>query len=85
MRRKAQARNDEGKGAAHTSDLPDVSSATRKNISVFRKCNSVYIIVHPAAVRGALRDRHGRWQRDAMDALGRKTSDTDADGKTVWS
>jgi len=22
----------------------------------------------PAATRGALRDRHGRWKRDAMDA-----------------
>jgi len=24
---------------------------------------------HPAPARGAYRDRHGRWARDAMDAL----------------
>jgi hypothetical protein len=33
--------------------------------SVFQK----YMIVspHPASTRGAYRDRHGRWQRDAVD------------------
>jgi hypothetical protein len=35
---------------------------------------------------GALRDHHERWLRDAMDAAWRrKTSDTRADGKVVWS
>jgi len=28
-----------------------------------------------AAARGALRDRHGRWKRDAMDAACRETND----------
>jgi hypothetical protein len=27
------------------------------------------MVCHPAPARGALRDRHGRWARDAMDAL----------------
>jgi hypothetical protein len=29
---------------------------------------------HPAPVRGAARDRHGRWERDAMDAHRRAQS-----------
>jgi hypothetical protein len=29
---------------------------------------------HPALARGALRDRHGRWARDAMDVAARETS-----------
>src|SRR5690348_10410807 len=28
----------------------------------------------PFPIRGALRDRHERWKRDAMDALARETS-----------
>ena len=35
--------------------------------------------------RGALRDRHERWVRDAMDAAVSLTSDTKADGEVVWS
>jgi hypothetical protein len=27
---------------------------------------------HPASIRGALRDRHERWVRDAVDAFGAK-------------
>src|ERR1700735_1419883 len=30
--------------------------------------NHFYIHRHPAPTRGAYRDRHGRWARDAMDA-----------------
>jgi hypothetical protein len=41
--------------------------------------------VHPASVRGALRDRHGRWVRDAVDAFGSKANDLDADGEVAWS
>jgi hypothetical protein len=39
----------------------------------------------PHSPRGALRDRHGRWERDAMDALVRLDVAGDADGETVWS
>jgi len=39
----------------------------------------------PASIRGALRDRHERWVRDAMDAAVSLTSDTKADGEVVWS
>jgi hypothetical protein len=38
------------------------------------------------AVReGALRDRHGRWVRDAVDADVLTTNSADADGEVVWS
>jgi hypothetical protein len=45
-------------------------SRIEKSASVFRK----YVIVWPrlAAARGTDRDRHGRWQRDAMDVLARR-------------
>jgi hypothetical protein len=40
----------------------------------------------PAPAGGALRDRHGRWARDAMDVSGRsacaQTNDADADVKS---
>jgi hypothetical protein len=39
----------------------------------------------PVPRRGALRDRHGRWVRDAMDATRNETKDVIADGEVVWS
>jgi hypothetical protein len=39
----------------------------------------------PAPERGALRGRHERWKRDAMDAAHRWTVDVAADGEIVWS
>ena len=48
---------------------PDgLSSPFCKNILIFRSRKSVYIVSHPALTRGALRGRHGRWVRDAVDA-----------------
>jgi hypothetical protein len=40
--------------------------------------------------RGAYRDRHGRWVRDAVDAAvsahaSAQTNDAGADGEVVWS
>jgi hypothetical protein len=35
--------------------------------------------------RGALRGRHGRWVRDAVDVDVPLTNGTDADGEVVWS
>jgi len=49
------------------------------------------LIRHPASIRGALRGRHGRWVRDAVDAavpggrIARQTNGADADGEVVWS
>jgi hypothetical protein len=40
----------------------------RENISLFQKIKSDVWSAHPAATRGAYRDRHGRRQRDAVDA-----------------
>jgi hypothetical protein len=40
---------------------------------------------HPASIRGTYRDRHGRWARDAMDAIAAQTSGVNADGEVVWS
>jgi hypothetical protein len=40
---------------------------------------------HPEPARGALRDRHGCWARDAMDAKAVQTSAAGADGEVVWS
>jgi hypothetical protein len=49
------------------------------------------ILACPVPQRGALRDRHGRWVRDAVDtaassrASGARTNDAIADGEVVWS
>jgi len=56
--------------------------------SVFQK--HVVISPHPASARGAYRDRHGRWKRDAVDVRMLKRGDAWtkaalADGKGVWS
>ena len=39
----------------------------------------------PALIGGALRGRHERGVRDAVDAMHRKTTDGVADGEIVWS
>jgi hypothetical protein len=57
----------------------------RENISLFPKIKSGVCSAHPTAARGAYRDRHGRRQRDAMDAALHQTSVVAADGKGVWS
>ena len=45
-----------------------LSSPSCENILIFRNRKSIYIHRHPAPTRGALRGRHGRWVRDAVDA-----------------
>jgi hypothetical protein len=40
---------------------------------------------HPVPTRGAYRDRHGRWVRDAVDVTVSLTNGTEADGEVVWS
>ena len=39
---------------------------------------------HPVPHRGAFRDRHGRWARDAVDAKAALTNVAEADGGVVW-
>ncbi len=45
----------------------------------------------PCPLRGAFRDRHGRWVRDAVDAaassrvIDARTNGEAADGEVVWS
>jgi hypothetical protein len=41
--------------------------------------------VIPCLMRGAFRDRHGRWARDAVDADALLTNSAEADGEVVWS
>jgi hypothetical protein len=38
-----------------------------ENISLFPKIKSVVLSARPAPTRGAFRDRHEIWVRDAMD------------------
>jgi hypothetical protein len=66
-----------------------LSSPFNKNILIFRNRESLYIHVHPVPTRGALRGRHGRWVRDAVDAdvsahASVRANDAEADGEVVW-
>jgi hypothetical protein len=47
--------------------------------------NQWHFAVLPCPLKGALRDRHECWARDAMDASRRQTNGVDADGEVVWS
>jgi hypothetical protein len=75
-----------GVALARRTDLPVVSSPPAKNNS-FREQVETAIEGLPsrASSRGAFRDRHGRWVRDAMDAGARLTGARFADGEVVWS
>ena len=50
-----------------------------------RKSEVVYLVPVSRTHRGAFRDRHERWVRDAMDALAPLTNAANADGKSLWS
>jgi hypothetical protein len=45
-----------------------MSSPDAKNILLRRLVETDLLIRHPVPIRGAYRDRHGRWVRDAVDA-----------------
>jgi hypothetical protein len=68
-----------------------LSIAVRKNISFRGSVETAFSMSHPASTRGAYRDRHGRWVRDAVDVMAAqrkhfaRTSGADADGEVVWS
>ena len=74
-----------------TGNFPNsLSSPVRKNISLRGSVETVLLIHRPALTRGALRGRHGRWERDAVDAAASahasaQTNGADADGEVVWS
>ena len=62
------------------------SSPSDKNISLRRLLDTVLLIpAIPRTSRGALRGRHERWVRDAMDASCAATTRIDADGEAAWS
>ncbi|MGH6679187.1 MAG: hypothetical protein ACREDL_09715 [Bradyrhizobium sp.] len=61
--------------ARYGPDLPDngdhckfLSISTRKKYFCFTEARIGIWSLHPASVRGTLRDRHERWVRDAVDA-----------------
>jgi hypothetical protein len=64
--------------------IPPVQSHLRK---YFRSLLTQITFISLAVLshRGAFRDRHGRWERDAVDVAVSLTNDTDADGEVVWS
>jgi hypothetical protein len=62
----------------------NLSSPVRKNISVFPKCKSDYMICRPVSLEGrfAIVTDAGR---DAVDADALLTNGAEADGEGVWS
>jgi hypothetical protein len=78
------------RAAIRLTDLPDgqisknLSSPVCKNISVFQKCKSGYMICRPVPLEG----RHAivtAAGRDAVDADAPITNGAEADGEDVWS
>jgi hypothetical protein len=67
------------------------SSPPAKNISLSFFPKLMFPADVPRSRRGALRGRHERWARDAVDvselqrAIRAPTNNSDADGKAVWS
>jgi hypothetical protein len=61
-----------------------VQIQTQKHFAVHRSQISGFSAAVPLPARGAFRDRHERWVRNAMDALARKTRRAEADGEVVW-
>jgi hypothetical protein len=49
--------------------LPVQSCLKKYSVSRFTQIKSIFAAI-PSLLRGAYRDRHGRWVRDAMDAGG---------------
>jgi hypothetical protein len=61
------------------------SSLHAKNMRLRRRANQWFLFARLAPTRGAYRDRHERWVRDAVDADGALTKAPEADGEVVWS
>jgi hypothetical protein len=56
-----------------------------KKYSDFQKCQISPAYRRLVPTRGALRGRHERWVRDAVDVEVPLTNGTEADGEVVWS
>ena len=61
-----------------------MSSPLCKNISVFPKCKSVYILRRPVSLEGRFAIVTDA-RRDAVDADAPLTNGANADGEVVWS
>jgi hypothetical protein len=57
---------------------------TSKNFLLARLLEAALSIRPSCSSRGAFRDRHERWVRDAMDAAVSQDERHDADGEVVW-
>jgi hypothetical protein len=64
--------------------LPVVPICRRREVLLKIGIDDIFPRI-PCPQRGALRDRHECWARDAMDAKARATSAAEADGQVVWS
>jgi hypothetical protein len=64
-------------------DLP--SPALSAKIIRFRLTQISDLVPPSRSQQGAFRDRHGRRERDAVDAMVLQTNGTEADGEVVWS
>ena len=68
------------------SDLLGLASPFEKNISLRDLVDAALLIpAIPPLSRGAFRDRHKRWVRDAVDAVVAQDERRQADGEVVWS
>jgi hypothetical protein len=65
--------------------LKTLSSTVSKNIPLHSLLETPLWIPPSRPSRGAFRDRHERWVRDAVDAAVRETGATVAYGEVVWS
>ena len=64
---------------------PLCPALARKIFRLTRRANQPYNSRRLVPTRGALRGRHGRWARDAVDADALVTNGAHADGEVVWS
>jgi hypothetical protein len=72
-------------GKSVTCSIVDLSSPITKNILLRGWVETAIHQANPVPIRGAFRDRHGRWVRDAMDVMAPLTNGAKADGEVVWS
>ena len=57
----------------------------QKIFRFFRNPNQSYVRNRPGPIRGAYRDRHGRWAGMRWTRSRQQTTDAGADGQAVWS
>jgi hypothetical protein len=62
-----------------------LSSADRKNLSLYALVEAPLEARHPVPHKGAFRDRHERWHGMRWTLLVLLTNGANADGEVVWS